>query len=615
MPKSIAVVILLLKVAIATCQVTILSTKPGLKKSVTVELKVTSRFPDGNGWIKYSLNGKPLFNAFNSSENFRGLPGTSEIRTITISSRTKGYKCGSNTLHVEYWEENSIKISDPNDPDEIKPIMIGSDSKSVDIPDGTAPLIKSVTTPEVIKLDDNGIASLSLNQINYNVTDNCDYKVTASFPEQTLTCEDVGTKKFEVIFKDSDNNIARHLFSVNVVDAIKPIAKTKDITVYLGENGKVLINETEIDNGSLDNCSIEKYELNKKEFTCNDLGENSVELKVSDKSGQFDSRTAKVTVLDKVSPQMKTKNITVELDEDGQATILPNQVDDGSSDNCGLTLTLDKSTFSCMDAGEIEVTLTGVDASGNSASKKASVTVTGNGGLPTEVPVKSALLYLDEEGQASLVAEQVYDNSNIQNCLINDLSLSVDTFDCSQLGENEVTLTISNSKNELEGAATVEVLDTIKPKALVKELVLDLKGEKEVTITVDVIDNGSTDNCEIIKKEISLDTFSRVGVYPITYTVTDASNNKTTIPALVEVKDSSITDGVSIQHTPGGESIKLVYDNMPQRLAVYNMSGALVFKMYTIPQSLPVSHLRSGLYFFSFVTHSGEKSVLKVAVK
>lgn len=615
MPKSIALVILLLKVAIATCQVTILSTKPGLKKSVIVELKVTPRFPDGNGWIKYSLNGKPLFNAFNFSENFRGLPGSPEIRTITISSRTKGYKCGSNTLYVEYWEENTIKISDPNDPDEVKPIMIGSDSKSVDIPDGTAPVIKSVTTPEVIKLDESGIASLSLNQINYNVTDNCDYKVTASFPEKTFTCEDIGTKKFEISFKDSDNNTANHLFSVNVIDDIKPIAKTKDITVYLKENGEAIIGAGAVDNGSVDNCGIEKYEINKKEFTCNDLGEASVELKVSDKSGQFATRTAKVTVLDTISPQIKTKNITVELDEDGQATILPNQVDDGSSDNCGLTLKLDKSTFSCMDAGEVEVTLTGVDASGNSASKKASVTVTGSGGLPTEVPVKATTLYLDEEGQASLVAEQVYDDSNIQNCLINDLSLNVDTFDCSQLGENNVTLIISNSKSELEGLARVEVLDTIKPKALVKELVLDLKGEKEITITVDEIDNGTTDNCEIIKKEISLDTFSRVGVYPITYTITDASNNKTTIPALIEVKDSSITDGVSIQYTPDGESINLVYDNMPQRLSVYNISGALAFEMYTIPQSMPVSHLRSGLYFFSFVTHSGEKSVLKVAVK
>src|SRR6185295_13956790 len=55
----------------------------------------------------------------------------------------------------------------------------------------------------------------------------------------------------------------------------------------------------------------------------------------------------------------------------------PQDVDGGSSDNCGIVeRTLDRNTFSCCDVGTHSVTLTVKDAAGLSASCVATVVVT-----------------------------------------------------------------------------------------------------------------------------------------------------------------------------------------------------------------------------------------------
>jgi len=55
---------------------------------------------------------------------------------------------------------------------------------------------------------------------------------------------------------------------------------------------------------------------------------------VTDVNGNESSETATVTVEDNIDPVVVTKNITVELDENGIASIVPSDIDDGSSDNC-----------------------------------------------------------------------------------------------------------------------------------------------------------------------------------------------------------------------------------------------------------------------------------------
>jgi hypothetical protein len=79
-------------------------------------------------------------------------------------------------------------------------------------------------------------------------------------------------------------------------DTIKPIVITQNISRTL-VNGKVIITVDDIDNGSSDNWGIDSMVLSKTTFDCSNIGENIVTLTVTDKAGNVDSATAKVTIV------------------------------------------------------------------------------------------------------------------------------------------------------------------------------------------------------------------------------------------------------------------------------------------------------------------------------
>ena len=84
-----------------------------------------------------------------------------------------------------------------------------------------------------------------------------------------------------------------------------------------------------------------------------------------------------------VKPTVLTKNITIQLEPGGIATITPQQVDNGSFDACGVVLySLNKTTFDCSNVGANTVTLTVKDANANTASGTATVTVVDNVNQP-----------------------------------------------------------------------------------------------------------------------------------------------------------------------------------------------------------------------------------------
>jgi hypothetical protein len=159
--------------------------------------------------------------------------------------------------------------------------------------------------------------------------------------------------------------------------AIAPVVLTKDVTLNLGVSGNATITTADIDNGSSDDYAIANMVLSKTDFDCSNVGNNTVTLTVTDIHGNSATATANVLVKDISAPLVVTKNITVPL-SGGTATITPGDVNNGSTDACGiLSLSLDRTTFNCSSIGANEVTLMAVDVNGNSSSATAIVTVVG----------------------------------------------------------------------------------------------------------------------------------------------------------------------------------------------------------------------------------------------
>jgi uncharacterized repeat protein (TIGR01451 family) len=105
-------------------------------------------------------------------------------------------------------------------------------------------------------------------------------------------------------------------------------------------------------------------------------GVTTITITVKDAANNNATCTTTFTVNDTTPPTAVCRNVTVALDAGGNASITAADVDNGSSDNCGITSrTVSPSAFTCANKGANTVTLTVRDAANNTASCQATVTV------------------------------------------------------------------------------------------------------------------------------------------------------------------------------------------------------------------------------------------------
>lgn len=164
--------------------------------------------------------------------------------------------------------------------------------------------------------------------------------------------------------------------TVTVQDVTAPVALAQDLTVQLDANGNAAITANSVNNGSNDACGIASLSVAPNAFNCANVGNNTVTLTVTDVNGNVSTVDANVSVEDNVAPVAVAQNVTIQLDENGNASATAGQVNNGSSDACGIaSIALDKVSFDCSNLGDNTVELTAVDVNGNSSTVNATVTV------------------------------------------------------------------------------------------------------------------------------------------------------------------------------------------------------------------------------------------------
>ena len=232
-----------------------------------------------------------------------------------------------------------------------------------------------------VNLDDTGNATVNASSL-YNSTGSSIpgglWKLLVNgSPTFNLTCANIPSTQRTLTAIDYAGNIATCQANITVNDITPPDAVCASITVYLNENGEYTLTAGELDGGSTDNCGPLSFSIPPITYTCANVGQNQTLLTVRDGAGLEDTCLATIIVQDNRLPTVVTKNIVVDLDEMNQATITPADVDNGTSDNCGIDrLELSRSTFGCDDRIVPQtVTLTAYDVNGNSASAPAQVTV------------------------------------------------------------------------------------------------------------------------------------------------------------------------------------------------------------------------------------------------
>ncbi len=339
----------------------------------------------------------------------------------------------------------------------------------------------------------------------------------------------VGVTTVTYTANDDAGQVTTSNFTVTVIDDTPPTVLTKDITINLDASGNASIVPAQVDNGSTDNCAIATSSVFPNTFNCANVGPNTVTLTVVDIHGNTNTGTATVTVKDVTPPTVVTKDITIDLDHSGNATISASDVNNGSSDTCGIaSMTVRPSSFNSGNIGPNTVTLCVTDVNGNKATGTATVTVVDN--TPPDVTTQNITVQLDSTGNASITGTSV-DNGSFDAGGIASRVVSPSTFTCGNVGDNTVTLTVTdNSGNTNSATATVTVQDSLAPSVSFNTITVQLDDHGNYTFTpsdVSTISSGSTDNCGI--QGVTIDptnvNFTDVGSKSVTITVTDIHGN------------------------------------------------------------------------------------------
>jgi hypothetical protein len=258
--------------------------------------------------------------------------------------------------------------------------------------------------------------------------------------------------------RDLSNNLASCTFTVTLRDVTPPIANCKTATANLGSNGLVTVLPASVNNGSADNCTF-SLTLTPNTFSCSNIGQNTVTLRATDAAGNTATCTTKVTVKDNTGPTAKCKNATIFLNNVGQATLTPAQIDNGSTDNCGIgSLSISKSAFNCSEiSGTNLVTLTLVDVNGNSSTCLAYVTVKDN--LAPTAVCQNVTVTLSQAGKATVFPSTLAANS-ADNCSVWSYSPTVKVYTTANIGTNNLTITV---KDFIGNASTCVSVVTVQP--------------------------------------------------------------------------------------------------------------------------------------------------------
>ncbi len=388
-----------------------------------------------------------------------------------------------------------------------------------------------------VYLDAGGNASVSVEDVDAGSTDNCGI-ASMTLSQTDFDCTDVGTHQVSFTVTDNSGNSATEEVTITVVDNQPPTVVANDLSLVLDANGEVTITPAQVDNGSTDNCGIGSMSLSQTTFTCDDLGTNEVVFTVTTTGGETASQTVSIVVTDTTPPTLSAQNVTLALDEYGQATLTAAMANVFSEDDCGApVISFSQVDFTCEDIGTQEVVVTAADAGGLTTTQTIEVTVVDD--LSPVVSVNDITLSLNAEGTGDLTPDML-DNNSTDNCGITEMTASQNIFTCDDLGVNEVIFRATDGAgNSSEATVTVTVIDEIPPQVTCpSDVTVNSCVPIEVTFDTPVF----TDNCEVTNAEFTQGMESGAvfptGVTHEIFTVTDAGGNSGTCEFTVDVSGS-----------------------------------------------------------------------------
>lgn len=457
---------------------------------------------------------------------------------------------------------------------------------TITVVDSVAPVANCITTPYTVQLDTNGNGYVYPQNIDNGSFDFCGIStmLVNGVDSLAFSCANIGSTAVTLSVLDSTGNQANCPANLIINDPINPVARCRDTTLYLNASGTVLVTPALLDAGSTDNCSF-ATSINGSTsvtFNCNQVGVNTVQLRVQDISGNIHQCPANVTIVDTIKPTASCVSpglLTVYLDNTCFASISATRINNGSNDNCSSSLSytvngLPNATFNATNVNNNpnNITLVVRDAMGNVDTCNTTIQV-----VDTIRPVVNCRPdTLQLTGTSTVLDPLMINAGSTDNCSVPSLTVNGQaslTLDCTNLGNTVVSLIATDiSGNKDSCSTTVFLEDVAKPTASCNgrtTIYLDTITN-QATLTSAMVDNGSFDNCTIISYGISKNTFdcndAVTNPHPVSLYIIDQSGNQDSCTTQVFVKDTISPIAVCKSDT-------LYYAGVPVVIAANSLDG------------------------------------------
>lgn len=463
--------------------------------------------------------------------------------------------------HIAFKNECGTDFSDRNFTIEVND-GTGSGSASALISIVSAEPAAAICQDITVYLDNSGNATIAEDEVDNGSTGAC---LTYDTDITSFDCDSIGDPVVVTLtVTDIDGNDSTCTANVTVLDNLGPVLSCKNIVKSLDETGsEITIDSSMVLNSFSDACGVDYVTLSQSVFDCSDAGNNTVTITAYDIYGNSSTCNSNVNIQDNTSPTAICKDITVQLDLDGNATIAEDSIDNGSTDNCSnLSFDTDVTSFTLSDVGNNVLTLTVTDAGGNSSQCTANAFVTDAPEVVTN-PIKIVLWetgeYVLDDSDLKVLAEGSQDN----NTPFEELTITAfpRTFECIHVGDSvDVKITVADTSGNSSSAWTkIMVYDETAPEAKCEdiEIVLDNNGEAKIwpgminagytggsgpewVRVQNNLNEGSYDACGIENATLDKYVFdcADIGENVVTLTVTDPSDNSSSCEAVVTVVDT-----------------------------------------------------------------------------
>lgn len=408
-----------------------------------------------------------------------------------------------------------------------------------------------------VHLNGSGSASLTPPMIDNGSTDNCAI-ASRTLSATTRTCANLGNTNIVLTVSDFASRTSTCNSVVTTLDTIKPVANCINPTVYIGTGGSLTLNPAAVGGSSTDNCAILTQVVSPNTFICADTGMHVVTYTATDASGNFRSCTANITLEDSTRPMAICRTATIFLNGLGNASIVPGDVNNASSDNCGIAnLSVSQTAFNCSDVPGKFVTLSVRDVSSNVGTCQAYVRV-----IDSVAPIAlchDTIIYINNSGIANLAPASLDDGSS-DNCFIDSTWISQSSFTCLDTGLNVVTLTVIDADTNLRTClSNVTILDTVAPHAVCTDTTFYLNPSGIATVNPAVFGVNSFDNCTFFDTSyVDLPTFNcgQTGPHTIELFVVDVNGRVDSCTGVVTILDNlppiPVCQNISPILNPGG---------------------------------------------------------------